>query len=956
MYKSLMVMLKANKIFPLLISLLISIPFIAHSQYYMKAQDPASLKWNQINSDNFQIIYPQGYDSVAQYVLNTMEYGRLLTLKTKDVVAKKVSIILHNQTVESNAEVAWAPSRMEVYTVTPQSTYSQLWYEQLALHEYTHVLQISSMRQGLTNLLYYLFGEQITVGVFGLYLPYWFIEGDAVVNETSFSKSGRGRDPNFEAVLRAQLLGIGKYSIEKAALGSYKDFTPGRYHLGYYLVGQGRIDYGKRMWNKPLENSGRYPLAIVPFSTGIKTKTGLAKKAFYEETLDHLSAFWQQQLAHTKTDEFKYISNSESYINYTNNIFIDDHRILSLKKDYHDIGRFVMTDSTGKEENLYTPGYYYNEYISLGGDWLCWSEAQNDPRWGYRSYMKIMILNIKTKEKRTLLKKTRYFSANISPSGDRIVAVEVDEFSQYYLVVLDAQDGHIIKRIHSADNDFIAHPSWSGDEMKVVAEVMNSHGKGLAILDIETEHIQNIFPYGQMHIQYPRFWKNYILFEAAYSGVMDVFALDLKTKSLYQTTQAAFSASDYAVSPNGEKLLISSYTAQGKQLRMKDWDIEQWIPFSQVENKAYPLADMLSAQEDTIMNPDFIPTKEYEIKKYSKLFHALNIHSWGLLHVDANNKSINPGVSVMSQNKLSTTQAFLGADYSYNTRDWRYFGKLVYKGWYPTFSIGADYGRRYMDVKQGADTNRLYYHESNINANVAVPLLYTSGTWSFNLRPAAGINFKKLSSQEPENKISNYPDIKSVNYSFQTSASKKSPFQNMYPVLGYSLYFIYQNTPFQSDLGEMFSVGLSTYYPAFFRHDGFRLRADYQDKVGDAAFYGNITAPARGYSNISYDDILTLRADYKVPLLYPDWNLSSLIYFKRITLGVFWDYSLLPDLNSEELKTDDYFWSLGSELSTDVFFLRSKFPVNIGLRTTYVDGYYGNGQGFVFEFIYGLSI
>ena len=947
---------RLKKLFPLLFVLLISIPFIAHSQYYMKAQDPASLKWHQINSNNFQIIYPRGYDSIAQYVLNTMEYGRLLTLKSKDVVPKKVSVILHNQTVTSNAEVAWAPSRMEFYTVTPQSTYSQLWYEQLALHEYVHVLQISSMNQGLTNLLSYLFGEQITVGVFGLYLPYWFIEGDAVVSETSFSKSGRGRDPNFEAVLRAQLLEIGKYSIEKAALGSYEDFTPGRYHLGYYLVGQGRVDFGKRMWNKPLENTGRYPLGIVPFSTGIKTKTSLAKKAFYEHTLDYLDTVWQQQLAKTKVDSFNKISNSTSYTDYTNNLFITDNAILSLKKDYHDIGRFVVVDSSGNEEVLFTPGYYYNEYISLGADWLCWSEAQNDPRWGYRSYTKIMMLNIKTKEKKTLLKKTRYFSANISPSGKRIVAVEVDEFSQHSLVILDAQDGCLLKKTHTPDNDFIAHPSWSGDEERIVAEVMNSHGKGLAIFDIESGHMQNVLAYGHTHLQYPTFWKHYILFEAAYSGVMDVFALDLKTKSLYQTTQTAFSASDYAVSPNSQKLLISSYTAQGKQLRMKDWKPKQWIPFSQVENKAYPLADMLSAQEDTILDSQSIPTKEYEIKKYSKLAHAFNIHSWGLLHVDANNNSINPGISLMSQNKLSTMQAVFGADYSHNTNHWRYYGKILYKGWYPVFSIGADYGQRYLDVVQGTATKRLYYHEENLNVGVSLPLLYTSGSWSFSVQPAAGFNFKNLVSHESGNIISDYLNIKSVNYSFQFGASQKTPFQNMYPNLGFGFYLIYQNTPFQSELGAQFSAGLNAYFPAFFRHDGFRLRADFQDKINDAVFYGDITAPARGYSNISYDDLLTLRADYKVPLLYPDWNLSSLLYVKRITVGGFGDYSVLPNIGTEGQNTDHSFWSSGLELAADVFFLRSKFPVNLGFRTSYVNGYYNNSQGVIFEFTYGIAL
>ena len=938
-------------------------PFFAQSQFYSGGQDPASQKWNQINSVNFQVIYPRGYDSIAQYVMNVMEYGRDLTIKSKDIEARKISIILHNQTIVSNAEVAWAPSRMEFYTVTPQSTYAQPWYEQLALHEYTHVLQISSMNQGFTKFLTNLFGEQVTIAVFGMYVPFWFIEGDAVVNETAFSKSGRGRDPNFEAEVRAQIVEIGAYSLEKASLGSYKDYTPDRYHIGYYLVGQGRIDFGKKMWNKPLRNSGRTPLGIVPFSTGIQTETGMGKKNFYKESLLTLRNKWVQQLVKTSPKEYQKVTNSKSYTNYTNSGFISDNEIFSFKRDYHDIGRFVIMDTLGNESTIHTPGYLFDDYISIAGDWLYWSERQYDPRWAYRSFVKIIMLNIKTKEKRTLISKTRYFSANISPSGTKIVAVEVDEFSKHYLVILDAQDGHILQRISSPDNDFIAHPAWSPKEDKVVVELLGSYGKGLAIFDLESAHVQNILPFGYTHIQFPTFWDKYVLFEAAYSGVMDLYALDLSTKSIYQTTQTTYSESDYSVSPNGEKLIFSSYSALGKQMVIADWNPKDWISISNVENHAYPLADMLSKQEDTILNPYFIPKKEYEIQKYSKFAHAFNIHSWNFIHLDANNGGINPGISVLSQNKLSTLQARLGADFNFNTESWRYYGSVDYLGWYPVLSIGADYGKRYIDEIREIDTLRHFYHETNMNAAIYVPLLYTSGAWSFRVQPSVGFNYKRLDNALNDNSFDHsndltfdYPEIKAFNYGFSTSAQMRTPSQNLFPTLAYSLNIVFRNTPLQGDLGEMFNIGLATYYPGIFRHDGFRVLANYQDKFGDAAFYSDYTVPARGYTGLSYNELLTINVDYKVPIFYPDWNLSSLIYFKRFIFGVFGDYSMQSDAIQNTSYPDHYFWSAGAELSTDVHFLRTKAPFNLGIRAIYVDGYIKNPQAIVYEFVYGISI
>jgi len=933
----------------------IIMPFIAHSQFYSSGQDPASLKWNQINSNNFQIIYPVGYDSVAQYVLNVMEYGRDLTIMTKNIEPKKISIILHNQTIVSNAEVAWAPSRMEFYTVTPQSTYSQEWYQQLAIHEYTHVLQISSMNQGLTKFLYSFFGEQITVGVFGLYIPYWFIEGDAVVNETALSKSGRGRDPNFEAKVRAQLLEIGSYSLEKASLGSYQDYTPDRYHIGYFLVGQGKIDYGKGMWNKPLLNAGSYPLAIVPFATGIKTETGLGKKDFYQQSLLNLRNEWIQQIVKTSPENLEPIIKTTSYTNYTNTNFYKANKIFALKKDYHDIGQFVMLDTLGNEEAILTPGYYLSDYISIGGDWLCWSEYQYDARWAYRSYIKILLYNLQTKEKKVLLNKTRYFSANISPSGKKIAAVEVDEFSQHSLVIIDAQSGEVLKKIKTPDNDFIAHPSWSVKEDKLVAEVLNSYGKGLAIFDLESGKTHHILAYGNDHIQYPTFWEKYVLFEASYSGVMDIYALDLATKSIYQCSKTPFSASDYCLSPNGKKLVFSSYSSLGKQMVMKDWNPKKWTPISEVNNHAYPLADMLSEQYGKVLDPQLVPQEKYKVEKYQKLANAINIHSWNFIHLDANNGGINPGISILSQNMLSTLQAYVGVDYSLNTKSFRYFGSIDYLGWYPVINIGADYGHRFIDDYQNNDTIRYYYQETNMNTTIYLPLLYTSGTWSFRIQPGLGFNHKKMTSNT--SKLSfNYPEINSMSYFLALSGNKKTAYQNVFPKMGYSVSISYQNTPTQSSFGEMLSFSFTAYLPGIFRHDGIRLMTNYQDKYGDAAFYNDLTSPARGYTGLSYSELLTLRADYKTPLFYPDWNLSSLIYFKRIVLDVFGDYSSQVNAQLNLSNSENFFWSSGAELSTDVHFLRSKLPVSIGVRATYVNGYIKNPQAFVYELIYGFNI
>ncbi|PKO95853.1 MAG: hypothetical protein CVU14_11325, partial [Bacteroidetes bacterium HGW-Bacteroidetes-9] len=189
------------RIFFIIVLALVSLA--ASGQYYDIGQSPASTKWEKLEAGNFSIIYPSTYYQKAK------EAAYLFSVSGKSVAAgldakpKLTPIILHTQNAVSNAYSIWAPRRIEVLTTPPQELYAQPWMQQLALHEYRHIVQLSSLNQGFTKFLGYLFGQQAAVVSTGLFVPSWFIEGDAVATETALSYSGRGRVPSFSQSLRA---------------------------------------------------------------------------------------------------------------------------------------------------------------------------------------------------------------------------------------------------------------------------------------------------------------------------------------------------------------------------------------------------------------------------------------------------------------------------------------------------------------------------------------------------------------------------------------------------------------------------------------------------------------------------------------------------------------------------------------------------------------------------------
>src|SRR5690606_1439106 len=145
--------------------------------------NPPALSWYKINTPNFRILYPQGFEFQAQRMANTLEHIRQAESRTLGVSTKRISVILQNQNAISNGFVSLIPRRSEFYTMPPENynfTGTTEWLDQLASHEYRHVVQFDKANRGFNKLLYYAFGPATLAAMSVTAVPQWFWEGDAV--------------------------------------------------------------------------------------------------------------------------------------------------------------------------------------------------------------------------------------------------------------------------------------------------------------------------------------------------------------------------------------------------------------------------------------------------------------------------------------------------------------------------------------------------------------------------------------------------------------------------------------------------------------------------------------------------------------------------------------------------------------------------------------------------------
>ena len=273
----------------IIVNRLLSLLSLLLFSFFLRAQqfggNPSSIKWKQINNTQTRVIFPVGMDSQANRINNI---NRLLANTTAATIGgkqRKWNIVLLNQTIIPNAYVRLAPNMSELYMTPPQDNFSLgslRWDDNLIIHENRHMQQLSNFNHGLTTVFSFFLGQEGQLFANGMTIPDYFFEGDAVWQETLVSAQGRGRMPSFYNGMKSLWIDNKKYKWMKLRSGSYKDYTPNYYELGYLLVAYGYEKYGEDFWRKVTTDAVNFKGLFYPFNKAIERHSGESYSQFRE--------------------------------------------------------------------------------------------------------------------------------------------------------------------------------------------------------------------------------------------------------------------------------------------------------------------------------------------------------------------------------------------------------------------------------------------------------------------------------------------------------------------------------------------------------------------------------------------------------------------------------------------------------------------------------------------------
>jgi hypothetical protein len=926
----------------LLLLLLCLIPLVrAGAQYYDTGQDPASLKWLQIQTPHFRVIYPDNFNSMAA------KYARFLE-KSYDTLSvlypygkTRIPVIIHNYSMESNGYVTWAPRRMELFPLPGQENLPVDPAKSLTVHETTHVLQLSSLnKKGFGRALGYVFGEQI-VALSALEIPPWAFEGDAVYAETVTGLSGRGRSNAFTQGARALVASPGGiYGYDKMLDGSYKDFTPDHYVFGYLMMNNLRNLNGETWANAITEVAKGY--TANPLNHVLKKEVGLTKKRLYDSTFSYLAKMWNDSAMLTSA-VYPAINRTEknNYVSHYMPQRIDDNRIISLKTSLTHPSCFVVTDrSDGTEHVLNTTGYVYHYIFSYSDSTIVWAELYPDPRWDNRNYSVIKKMNVNGGPVTQLTFRTRYEAPDLSPDGRTIVAVSTTPDLHYSLIFIDAISGETMMDLTIPDNMIIQRPEWSSDGRAVTVITLSSEGEGIRTYYPTGKRWVVNMPETVTDIIRAEIVNDTLYYLAQGDGSDNIYRVTNDT-AVSRVTSSRFGISGFSVS--GNEILFSDYSAGGFNIASADAGAGAGTASGSMHNVIPPIAPLPAVKDrEPLSGP-----VSYEAKPYSKAAHLFNLHSWFPFYTDIDElktdaTAISPGVTLLSQNHLSTLVSTIGYEYSGGSH--YIHSGLTWKGWYPVIEADITYGGKQIIIKDSVAAPNPNDLNGNLNLNVNIydQLWFAHSKFRQLFMPAVYMNYRNIYTYISED---NEYD-KGVVYltgRLYLSNTFRTAYRDINPRWGQVIDLRLSATPWDKDIysNRKYIRGI-LFFPGIGRNHSLVLKAGYENQAPfNKLIYENQISYPRGYENdFVSEKLLSFSADYTMPLFYPDLAAGSLLYLKRIRGSLFFDGATAkriyyPSHHSFSEGSSD-FSSFGAELLADFYILRLPFEINAGVSGGYI--------------------
>lgn len=933
-------MLKGTKIKFSFLTLIFTISVItSYAQYYSWGADPARLKWTESKTDHTRVIYPT---SAEQIGLTTLYFTKCMYPYINygfTLPPLNLPFVVHPENMNSNGLVMWLPKRVEFLSTPAIDGYSMPWIKQLVAHEYRHAAQYNNLNVSYIKFLSYFLGEQSsTIGL--VFLPLWMMEGDATMCETQASSYGRALQPRFTLEYRAMGDIANKYrNADKLFCGSYRDFIPDHYQLGYQMVAHGNELSGTVMANDMAAYGVRHPWTFISEGWRMKYLFGFSTSSLFRKTFSNLYNLWQTLPHVDNSSQALPTPKFSSYTTYANPMWVNG-KVIAQKTSLSRAEQLVILDpKTGEEKRLCHTGYIATRpAFDKVNNRIWWTEYRRSVMFEQKVKSSLCYLDLDKKQPRTknMHGKNILYPTPDDEGGLAWIEYETNGIYSFHHQLCDGTESTVSlpfgHEVHSL--------AWDNTSQQHFCIITSDEGMWIARID-NTYDLSQLTQPAYITLSKLRAQDGKLYFGSIASGKDEIHCFDLKEGKEYQITESTYGSFDPA--PADGKVLMTTYASDGYHPAIQEvGKLYRPLEYSQlplnVVNPARKKWGIINLDTVSINIPEAeLNTTAKKTRRYHKAFTLFNFHSWAPLSYDPFSLSeggsirLNAGATVMTQNLLSSMQGFFS--YGYSGMNGHIFkGALQYYGLGPIISLNATYGGRqniYPIYTYNPDKHTIEFPEAPargkfyaMGVNVSLPLLFqrgyhtrylvASGGWEFSNGLVA--NTGKLQFNEGISNIATIGYKKGLHLTQFTLAYQdmvRLAHRDFAPRWGIAASATYATNPTNGSFSDLAAFYTKLYTPGILPHNSLSLALAYQNSFGgfqsDEALsvlrFKSTKLLPRGFDSSQIDNhhYMAMSLNYQLPIWYPDGGWSGIFYVKRMRVNLGYDMAQfqMPHFQSE---------------------------------------------------------
>ncbi|MEM9069559.1 MAG: hypothetical protein AAGE52_13685 [Myxococcota bacterium] len=696
--------------------------------------------WRTIQSDHFEISYPEPLGAIARRVAFVAEraHQRLSVLLDHDVT-RRVQILVSDRSDSANGSATSIPyNQMELFVTAPEdlatlSDYDD-WLTILVTHEHTHVLHLDTVH-GWPAVVNAVLGK---VYAPNLIQPRWFVEGIATYMESRNSAGGRLRSTLFEMYMRMAVLEGRMLRMDQ--LSTTVDRWPRS--TAWYLYGSRFVEYiaGRFGEDALTDLSHEYGSRLIPYAVNRAARrvTGFTFVDLYDAWKDDLrrehEAVRDRVIAEGRVEGDRITFHGE--IGRAPRFHTND-RLSYYVNDGHNDPQLRLIDRDGGNvaQLVRVAG---ESYASPQGNTVVYDAID-----GYRDIYFFYDLFEHDRDSGVTTRLTqgrRARAPDISPNGRRLAFTQ-NSAGTTHLMVADRADveGTAEVLLRSPRFHQVYTPKWSPDGRTIAISRWAAGGyRDIVLVDADSGDVRPVT--NDRALDSGPAWSpdgRTLYFSSDRTGIANLYAYDLERGTTSQITNVIAGAYSPTVSPDGETIVYLGYTSYGFDLYRLAVDRTRWrpaTPYVDDRPAPTPVGEVAAASSRYRPGSTLYP-RGYTVDFQPDAFGTqLGINVTGTDIVGYHNYTARLGVSLV--------EGYVNADvaWSYNrlpaSLNFRFFRTVAPRGGLQVG--GAD--RTWIEDAIGGNVGFAYgfrrgLHSETISASYALSYLRQAESFGGNLDP-----------------------------------------------------------------------------------------------------------------------------------------------------------------------------------------------------------------------------